>query len=571
VTQVFISYSRRDGDFVRKLNNALQRLGRETWVDWQNIPRGERWLNQIYLGIEHANAIVCVISRHSLMSEICNEEFHYAFSRNKRVLPLILEAIEDGVFNTVAGRWLNAPWEQQARNNWEAIQALNWIFFIEDHSFEAELAALIDAIDTDREYVDAHTRYQVLALEWDRQGQSPSLLLHGEAIAVAEGWLESGTSKEPQPHRIHHEYITASRTAESERQARAAAQERRTRRFRQAAIFLLFTVVLAAAATFIAVRSAQLAEARREEADQFRQVVEEEATVFALERQEAERLLLRFGSVPTSLANLSDEAIIATATAVSAPTDLPEQVTVNNGTEMVYVTAGCFLMGSVVDGATPVHQTCIEEPYWIDRYEVTRAQYHDCPDCEPIEPNSYSSKETQPINAVSWWDAQIYCSWRGARLPSEAEWEYAARGPSSLAFPWGDQFNPDHAIYIENANNETGEVGARPAASASWIGAYDMSGNVAEWVRTAYAVVDPEERTRYVSFFTYPYDASDGREDIDQVNVLRVVRGGSFNSEESIIRPANRQWLDPEATGNPLIGFRCARSDAEDSAPTAVG
>src|SRR5690554_6332066 len=113
MTDVFISYSRADSEFVRKLNNALKRRGHETWVDWQNIPRGEQWLNEIYSGIENANTFLFVVSRHSLSSEVCNDEIAYALSRNKRVMPLLLEPIEGEVFDEVAGRWMTVPWEQR--------------------------------------------------------------------------------------------------------------------------------------------------------------------------------------------------------------------------------------------------------------------------------------------------------------------------------------------------------------------------------------------------------------------------------------------------------------------------
>ena len=561
MAHIFISYSRKNSDFVRKLNNELQRLNRHTWVDWEDIPRGEPWLNQIYQGIEQAHSLVCIISPPFLMSEICNEEITYAFKNNKRILPLILEQPSDSIFEEVNKKWEQENWGEKARENWDALSALNWLFFTNNTQFDEELAHLLSALDTDQPYVDAHTRYQVLALEWDRRGRLPSLALFGEEIDRAEEWLASAIDKNPQPSQLHSQFIQESRKKETERQERAAAQAKRTRRFRQAATLLLVTAILASIATGVSVRTTQ-------QANQLRRNIEFEATVFALEKEQAELLLIRFGSVLTPVETLSDDNIIATATAESESTSFPTQIKEDQDTNMVFVPNGCFLMGSVTDGAIPVHKVCIEEPFWLDRYEVSRIAYRECSDCEVADNNRFSSRDTQPINGVSWWDALTYCSWRGARLPTEAEWEYAARGPSSRAYPWGDTFIRNYAVHISNAENETQDIGKRPIESASWVGAFDLSGNVAEWVSTAYASVNEEDPTLYENFFVYPYE-SDERESVNVSNVIRIVRGGSFNNEEATIRPANRQWLHPEIR-NELIGFRCAKSDTED-APKAVG
>ena len=560
MAHIFISYSRKNSDFVRKLNNDLQRSGRDTWVDWEDIPRGEPWLNQIYQGIEQAHTLLCIISRHSLMSEICNEEFTYAFKHNKRVLPLILEQVSGDVFKEVEEKWLQEGWGPKARDNWDSIGALNWLFYTDPAQYDKEFNLLLQVLDTDQQYVETHTRYQVLALEWDRQGMAPSLALFGDEIDRAEAWLDSAQDKNPQPSPLHHQYIQISREKETERQERAAAQEKRTRRFRQASFLLLFMAIVAGIATAVSFTTAQ-------QANQLRRDTEYDATVFALEKVQAEALLLRFGRVLTPDGILSDENIIATATAFSNPTAFPMQVKDESDSEMVLVPAGCFLMGSFTDGAIPVHQYCFEDPFWLDRYEVSRADYVGCSDCEKVDTNGFSQRDTQPISGVSWWDALTYCSSRGARLPTEAEWEYAARGPSSLAYPWGDTFVEEYAVYIANANNETQDIGERPLESASWVGAFDLSGNVAEWVSTAHAIVDADDPTVYKSFFDYPY-VRDERESINRNDVTRVVRGGSSNNEEAIIRPANRQWLHPEIR-NELIGFRCAKSDSDDTSQAA--
>ncbi|MBZ0280686.1 MAG: formylglycine-generating enzyme family protein [Anaerolineae bacterium] len=145
---------------------------------------------------------------------------------------------------------------------------------------------------------------------------------------------------------------------------------------------------------------------------------------------------------------------------------------------------------------------------------------------------------------ITWFEARDFCALRGGHLPTEAEWEFAARGPDGLTYPWGDDFIPENVVYRENSNNQTADVGSRPAG-ASWVGALDMGGNVWEWVNSLYQ--------------PYPYDADDGREDLNRTDVSRVVRGGSFFYDTVDLRAANRSGNDPSYRYG-FAGFRCARS-----------
>jgi formylglycine-generating enzyme required for sulfatase activity len=219
-----------------------------------------------------------------------------------------------------------------------------------------------------------------------------------------------------------------------------------------------------------------------------------------------------------------------------------------NGVEMVLVPAGCFMMGSD-DGESderPVRQQCFDEPFWIDRTEVTRAQYAECVvvgDCTEPPSSVYSTRDDQPINRVTWYQARDYCAWHDAHLPTEREWEYAARGPNNLAYPWGNDFVGDNVVYFENSSETVG-VGSRPNG-VSWIGALDMSGNVREWVSSLYRI--------------YEYNTNDGREDsTDSINV-RVLRGGAFNYYLFDLR-ATYRFGNPAYNEDDGFGFRCARS-----------
>jgi formylglycine-generating enzyme required for sulfatase activity len=225
-----------------------------------------------------------------------------------------------------------------------------------------------------------------------------------------------------------------------------------------------------------------------------------------------------------------------------------------NGVPMALVPAGCFTMGSEDgdDDEIPVQQQCFDEPFWIDVYEVTNAQFETFGGEAQID--SRWTDPNRPRERINWFEAYNFCSLRGARLPTEAEWEYAARGPDNLVYPWNNEFSPDHVVYYGNSDDQTTDVGSRPNG-VSWVGAHDMSGNVLEWVSTAYDNLDETGE------FPYPYDPSDGREDAQRTDVYRVLRGGSFHDSGRNLDAANRS-RNYLYIADHFGGFRCARSES---------
>lgn len=231
-----------------------------------------------------------------------------------------------------------------------------------------------------------------------------------------------------------------------------------------------------------------------------------------------------------------------------------------NGIDMVLVPAGCFDLGSSaaeVDSAyaqcetdlgtgncqhvwfekeTPQTQVCFEQPFWIAYSETTNAQYGGASGAFT------DTSATMPRDSVSWFDAAEFCAAQGMRLPTEAEWEYAARGPDNLIYPWGDAFVSSNAAYEGNVSNPE-RVGSRPGG-ISWVGAVDMAGNLREWMSTIFA--------------NYPYSAMDGRESLTSTVGDRVVRGGSWYVIPVSLRAADRVNVPP-ATEDWNIGFRCVR------------
>jgi formylglycine-generating enzyme required for sulfatase activity len=239
--------------------------------------------------------------------------------------------------------------------------------------------------------------------------------------------------------------------------------------------------------------------------------------------------------------------------------------TVPPSPDMVLVPAGEFIMGSQESrpDERPARRVYVEA-FYIDRHQATNAQYaqflntvegptsrcggHVCLDTKEEDPDSHilyqrgryvveAGYEQHPLTNVSWYGAQAYCRHQGKRLPTEAEWEKAARGTDGRAYPWGDNLDP-HKLNSDHRIGDTTPVGSYPAG-VSPCGAYDMAGNVWEWVADWYqAYPGSEYQSR---FYGEKY---------------KVVRGGSWNHPGSDARATCRDIAHP-ARRIHVVGFRC--------------
>ena len=226
--------------------------------------------------------------------------------------------------------------------------------------------------------------------------------------------------------------------------------------------------------------------------------------------------------------------------------------------EFVEVPAGKFIMGTRQqdesdDDEEPQHTVDIPYDYFMARFPITNAQYAEYVNARRIihPVSGWEKKRDHPVVKVSWNDAMAYCQWLNdlrrnelpsgvvLRLPTEAEWEKAARGTHGLIYPWGNTFDKNKCNVDEGGKNDTTSVGAYSPHGDSPYGAADMAGNVWEWTHSLYE--------------NYPYEAADGRED-ENDSGIRVQRGGSFIGPNQLARSASRYRGDLGFLD--FVGFR---------------
>ncbi|CAG0937726.1 tricorn protease [Thermoflexales bacterium] len=267
-----------------------------------------------------------------------------------------------------------------------------------------------------------------------------------------------------------------------------------------------------------------------------------------------------------------------------------------DGMTQVYVSGGTFQMGSTAAEIKDVFELCkkldssctenvyeTEAPlhtvtltgFWMDRTEVTNAQYQLCVDSEQCAKSGFAddvnfNQGDYPVVGVSWFDALHYCAWVSATLPTEAQWEYAARGKDRRAYSWGDDFDGTQlnfcdATCVQESNRYalyrdgyayTAPVTAFPA-SASWAGALNLSGNVWEWTNDWYRPYSPAAQTDP----TGPSNPTTG--------TGKVIRGGSWINGPLWVRAARRGNPLPEEQPN-FVGFRCVSNTVPLATPISA-
>ena len=258
--------------------------------------------------------------------------------------------------------------------------------------------------------------------------------------------------------------------------------------------------------------------------------------------------------IPTPISGL-----VFLSTPISPPSHLNNLFTVENPIDkmrLAFIPAGEFLMGSnrndssKSDDELPQHSVYLDA-FWISTTQVTNAMFNTCVNAgvclysvsHTTNPNYLNPLyANHPVVYVSWQAAQTYCSWTGGRLPTEAEWEKAARGPEGLRYAWGEELPRLKFVNAANEYGTTTIVGLFPYGK-SYYSTFDMGGNVREWVYDWY---DP----------TYYQYASDRNPAGPENGEKKVLKGASFSDDYGYCRAANREAHVPLSPGN-VRSFRC--------------
>lgn len=453
MTQVFISYSRKDISFIETLVTDLKNTGLEVWYDVSHIAGGARWRSEIENALRNSQYVIVVLSPDSIVSEWVEREFLFSSNLRKKIIPVMYRACE-------------IP--------------LNYV---------------------DLNYID---------MQGDHYGRNFHKLL--KALQV-----DSTTSTLP---------VSPARTSSSKWKPQ-------------------YLAVAGGAAVLTAVLVGSFL---------MRNLLAPEAAPTAQ------------ATSPTLSAEETQVPVTEPPTEAPEIRDLPD-------IPMVLVPAGEFTMGSDnIDEALaecesyytgcdeswfieeqPAHPVYLDD-YYIDLYEVTNALYADCVNAKVCEPPTSAGSATRddyygnsefehyPVIFVDWHMAKTYCEWREARLPTEAEWEKAARGADERTYPWGDELDPA-ALNYNREIGDTVEAGNYDGGTSPY-GLYDMAGNVWEWVADYYS------STYYPnSPSSNPLGPESGQE--------HVLRGGSWYDPAFLVRATSR-LKEPDPAGD-NFGFRCAR------------
>ena len=197
MAKIFISYSRKDSKAAQKLITALGDMGHDVWVDWESILPASDWLEQIYHGIEEADAFLFLVSPNSIKSEVCGVEVGHAAANNKRIVPVVIQQVKP---------------EDTNKN----VRKRNWVFLRRNDNYKDGLEKVKDAIELDFEWVEEHSRLQSRALAWDRK-KDASLLLRGGDLRRARRSITGASDKEPLPTDLQKIYLKHSNQDERRR------------------------------------------------------------------------------------------------------------------------------------------------------------------------------------------------------------------------------------------------------------------------------------------------------------------------------------------------------------------
>jgi formylglycine-generating enzyme required for sulfatase activity len=556
MTRFFISYSRVDEDFARRIATDLDRLGADVWIDVDDIPSGMNWSTAIQQGLDTCDVMLLILSPESMDSHNVRDEWQFFKDQGKPLIPL---------------------WWRPTKVHFQ-IHRLQYIDF-HKQDYDTALRQLhtelrhkgirLDPLDAAAQSVEIPRQEPLPAQSrrlpprvWWAIGAVIALL----AVGIAAILLSSGGNGDDSDPAALAETLVAQRDATQ-------------------------TATLWTPTPTVPTNTPTNTPKPPTATPTVPTATPEPPTPSPTIPTDTPQPPTATPTVPTNTpkppAAMPDPTLELAQTPVASNADWTPVEREVDGVTMVLVPAGCFDMGSTdaqIDAAfemceaalgvgecerawfedeSPVHRVCFDEPFWIDKYEVTNAQYRACVEAgactlpgntQDYEDPAYSD---HPVVYVDWDQANDYAEWAGCSLPTEAQWEYAARGPDALVYPWGDEFDGTRLNFCDancsygwadpaydDGYAQTAPVGSKPGG-VSWVGALDLSGNVWEWVADWY---DADYYATLDDGAVNPPGPADGSR--------RVLRGGAWRDDPDLVRAVSR-YDDAPTSRDYGVGFRC--------------
>jgi len=527
--KVFLCHAHSDKDAVKALYARLKREGVDVWLDKEKLLPGADWELEIRKAVREADVVVVCLSK----------QFNQAGFRQKEVRIAL-----DAAMEKPEGEIFIIPARLEECDTLESLSKWHWVDLFESDGFQRLILALRVRADkigaalrqrgratvsrpkVNAEQEVARAKEKLEAEELEKQ----------KAADVARIAREKAEKEAAEKARLEAEELERQRLAK-EKADREAAREKAEKEV------------------------AEKARLEAEEAEKRRIAKKKAYREFSIKA----RLALKTVGIPIGallgIALLGMLAIPGYKFLRRALTSYPEPtgITDDFGVEMMLVPAGDFQMGSAwYHFSTAFDEkahTVYLDDFYMDKYEVTNDLYKACVDAGGCTAPDYSSRyydtkyEDHPVVYVDWNQGKTYCEWRKASLPTEAQWEKAARGTDGRTYPWGEGIDCDKANYYLGNNRwcirDTTPVGNYEGGKSPY-GIYALAGNVMEWTSDWYSE-------------TY-YQSSPSKNPLGpDSGQFRVLRGGAWVDVDFSVRSALRDWDYPTYSGG-FIGFRCARS-----------
>ena len=574
---IFISYSHKDSSYVHKLAEALEQEGFEVWID-DRIHYGSEWPKVVTRNLDVSDGVIVVLSNNSYKSDMVQNEVTRAREKKKPIFPLLFDGdnwlivqakqfvdVKDGSLppekfykrleeitprkNAKADR---KAAEKVAREKAEQVA-------VEKARLEAEELARQKAIKEKADRIAAEKvarektekeNAKELARQKDLKEKADREAAEKARLDAEEKAKQKVANEKSRLERIKREGTKPKPAQKSEIQAPKSNLGTKTFLGVVGVTGLFGFVGIAVVILVIWLSSLNGTPS---------------TPVPTSTRTPLPQVSSSSTTIKTAIpSSVPSTKLVSTSTQLPANTALPLQTKITDakGVSMVLVPEGEFTMGSdkyiVLDASAessqPSHILSLPS-YYIDKFEVTNLLYSVCVNegicLQPTDNTFYidSTRKDHPVVYVNWYMAQNYCEWRDARLPTEAEWEKAARGLDGRTFPWGENFSCENGNSLygrEPCIGDTTAVGTYMNGTSPY-GLFDMSGNVWEWTSSL--------------ALAYPYDFTDGRESVNESG-FRILRGGSRNNYSDHATTTIRYGKNP-FDARSLYGFRCA----EDAAP----